>query len=197
MRFSTSPKAVGENHKRPRGLPIGKRLEDDVIAALRVRRAVPRPVERDEGAAAIGRRESRPAIDSQIVGGPVSWEGGDRRLSLPSANPVGRNAALPGSLYAPASGRRALRFRRRSWPNLRISWCSRLSMAAMAARRSASARTRLRLDLDRRRQDRPRVPQRTTLCRCDPPTPRGRDRQPGGSHRDRRGLRATGAAQGK
>jgi hypothetical protein len=29
-------------------------------------------VERDEGAAAIGRRESRPAIDSQIVGGPVS-----------------------------------------------------------------------------------------------------------------------------
>jgi hypothetical protein len=52
------------------------------MATPRIRRAVPRPVERDEGAAAIGRREARPVIDSQIVGGPVPWEGGDRRLSL-------------------------------------------------------------------------------------------------------------------
>jgi hypothetical protein len=39
-------------------------------------------MERDQGAAAIGRRETRPVIDSQIVGGPVPREGGDRRPPL-------------------------------------------------------------------------------------------------------------------
>src|ERR1700733_1494622 len=77
-----SGKAVRENHKGARGLAVGKRLEDDVIPALGQGRSIPRPVERDEGAAAIAGRERRPVIDSQVVGGPVPWEGGDRRLPL-------------------------------------------------------------------------------------------------------------------
>ena len=50
--------AVGEDHVGARGLAVGERLEHDIIAALGAGRAVPRAVEGDEGAAAIGRRET-------------------------------------------------------------------------------------------------------------------------------------------
>src|SRR5271163_4364954 len=57
---------AGEQAPGDAPILVGKRDGDDV--RVRVGRAVPRPVERDDGAAAIGRRETRPVIDSQIVG---------------------------------------------------------------------------------------------------------------------------------
>jgi hypothetical protein len=58
---------------------VGERLEDDVVAALRPRGAIPRPVKSNEGAAAIGLHA---LVDLQIIWRPVSGKCGDRRLLL-------------------------------------------------------------------------------------------------------------------
>ncbi len=53
---------------------LGHWLEDDVIAALRQRRAVPRPVESDERAVAIGLGKLGAVIDQQVVRRPMAGE---------------------------------------------------------------------------------------------------------------------------
>src|SRR5580692_630620 len=74
--------AVREDDEVARGLAVGKRLEDDVIALLRQRRAVPGAVEGDEGAALVGLGERRAVVDQESVRRPVAGEGSDGRLLL-------------------------------------------------------------------------------------------------------------------
>jgi hypothetical protein len=71
--FDRAGEAVRENDKRPRRLAVGQRLEDDVVAALRERRAVPRAVESDECAAAIGLRELLRVVKQRSFG--AQWPG--------------------------------------------------------------------------------------------------------------------------
>src|SRR5260221_131984 len=74
--------AVGEDDEVARDLALGEGLEDDVVAVLRQRRAVPGAVEGDEGASLIGLGEGRAVIDQEIVRRPVPGEGRDGRLLL-------------------------------------------------------------------------------------------------------------------
>ena len=87
--FYGAGESIGENDIRPCGFAIGERLEDDVVAALRLGRTVPRPVERNESATLIRGGEGLPGIDQKIVRRPVTGQRCDRSLFL------GADADLP------------------------------------------------------------------------------------------------------
>lgn len=75
-------KAVREHDVAARRLAVGKWLKDDVVAALRSRRAVPRAVKGDEGATTIRPRELRALVDLEVVGRPMRRERRDGRFSI-------------------------------------------------------------------------------------------------------------------
>ena len=81
-----SGETIREDDERRRGLAVRQRLEHHVVPALRERRAVPRPVKRDERAAAVGGRELLSVVDGEVVGRPMAGEHRDRR-SLVGARP--------------------------------------------------------------------------------------------------------------
>src|SRR6266516_1311647 len=62
---------LGEHLVRSRGLPVLERLKHHVVATRRLRRAIPRTVERDERAVAIPRGERRSRVEEQRVRRPV------------------------------------------------------------------------------------------------------------------------------
>jgi hypothetical protein len=81
---------------------VGERLEEDVVAALRPRGAIPRPMKSNEGAAAIGLRKLHAHVDLQIIWRPVSGKCGDRRLLLrailrSSNSPISINCGRPSA----------------------------------------------------------------------------------------------------
>jgi hypothetical protein len=80
--FNGAGKAIGKDDEIARGLVVLERLKHDIKAALRLRRAIPRAVERDESAALIRRREGGAGIDHQIVRRPMRGKCGDRRCFL-------------------------------------------------------------------------------------------------------------------
>src|SRR5215475_2975090 len=69
-----SRESVRENLAIASGLLAVHRLEDDVVAALRIRRTVPGAVEGDEESVAIARRELLTVIVEQCVRRPVRGE---------------------------------------------------------------------------------------------------------------------------
>src|ERR1700741_4765478 len=73
-----SSKTVGEHHEIPRRFAVRQRLKDDVVAALWGGRPVPRSVEGDERPSAVGGGKQGSLVQSEVVGGPVGWERGDR-----------------------------------------------------------------------------------------------------------------------
>ncbi len=75
--------AVGEDLVvAGRRLGAGEWDENDVVAALRQRRAVPRAVEDDERATLVACREHRPGVEHQVVRRPVAGEADERRRVL-------------------------------------------------------------------------------------------------------------------
>src|SRR5690348_3622106 len=79
----------------PRGLSVLERNEDDVVAALRPWRAIPRAVERDERAALIVLRELRPRVERDAEWRPVRGEERDRlRLVRALADRLAAVAAI-------------------------------------------------------------------------------------------------------
>ncbi len=87
-------KTVGEDLILPRGLAVRERLEHDVVALLRERRAIPRAMECDEGTAAVARRELTPVVEGQVIGRPVAGEDRDRS-SLLRTDADGLSAITP------------------------------------------------------------------------------------------------------
>jgi len=79
--FNGTRKAIGKDDEIARGLAVLERLKHDIKAALRLRRAIPRAVERDESAALIRRREGGAGIDHQIVRRPMCGKCSDELLA--------------------------------------------------------------------------------------------------------------------
>ena len=73
---------IGEYNVVTGNLAVEQRLENDVVAALWPRRAVPRAMESDEGAALVSLRELRAFVDFEIVRRPVGGKRRDRRLEF-------------------------------------------------------------------------------------------------------------------
>src|SRR6185312_15553413 len=74
--------AVGEHNKISRSFAAGHGLEHHVVATLRSGRAVPRPVECDEGARPVGCWEFAVGDEQQVIRSPVRREEGRGRTSL-------------------------------------------------------------------------------------------------------------------
>src|SRR5215469_4481632 len=69
-----SGKTVSENLAPRRPSIGGQRLEDHVVAALRIGRTVPGAVEGNEAAVVVARREARAGVERQVVRCPMSWK---------------------------------------------------------------------------------------------------------------------------
>src|SRR5882757_8718992 len=96
--FYCAGEAVSKDHVRSGSFAVGERLEHHVVAALRERRAVPRPMEGDECAPLVGRRELLSIINQEVIGRPMPRE--DRyRGSLVGTQPD-RLAAVPAILWS-------------------------------------------------------------------------------------------------
>src|SRR5215472_12867828 len=67
-----SGKTVGEDLAPRRPSIGGERLEDHVVAALRIGRTVPGAVEGNEAAVLVVRREARAGVEREVVRCPVS-----------------------------------------------------------------------------------------------------------------------------
>src|SRR5215470_20334736 len=75
-------KTVREDDKRPGSLAVDQRLEHNIVAAMRFRCPVPRPVKRNEGAVLVSRRELAALVDKHVVRRPMRRERRYRRLLL-------------------------------------------------------------------------------------------------------------------
>src|ERR1700682_3563461 len=80
--FHGAGKAIGKDDIGTACFSIDKRLEHDVVAALRPRSSVPGTVKCDEGAALIGFGEGRAEVDLHVVGRPMRGKERDRFLPL-------------------------------------------------------------------------------------------------------------------
>src|ERR1700679_2652327 len=77
-RFHPACESVCKDFAPPRRVIPGQRLEDDIVAALRVRCPIPRPVEGDEYAVAVVLGELLLVVQSHRVRCPMRREGRDR-----------------------------------------------------------------------------------------------------------------------
>ena len=81
-RFIGARETVRKHLARPRRVIAGERLVDDVVSGLRIRRAIPRAVKRDEHAAAVARGKLCLVVVRHSIRRPVRGERNDGRNLL-------------------------------------------------------------------------------------------------------------------
>src|SRR5262249_45093743 len=80
--LSRRPQSRREDNEIARCFAIPERLKDDIVAALRLGRAVPRAVKRPKGAALITAGEGLAGVDQKIVRRPMTRKSRHRPLPL-------------------------------------------------------------------------------------------------------------------